>query len=115
MDSANPSKRTELRYAFAGWVLDQRNHELLAPSGKSIALTKNEYALLCALVSAPRRALTREHLLQTTRVHEDVYDRSIDVQILRLRRKLEDDPARPQLIRTKRGVGYILQADVTIL
>jgi len=115
MDSANPLKRTELRYTFNGWILDQRSRELLSPAGKRIALTKNEYALLSALVAAPRRALTREHLLQATRVHEDVYDRSIDVQVLRLRRKLEDDAASPRLIRTQRGVGYVLDADVTIL
>jgi DNA-binding response OmpR family regulator len=58
-------------------------------------------------LDAPQRPLTREHLLQATRVHEDVFDRSIDVQILRLRRKLEIDPSAPSMIRTERGLGYV--------
>jgi two-component system, OmpR family, response regulator len=56
--------------------------------------------------------LSREHLLQATRMHEDVFDRSIDVQILRLRRKLEVDPTHPQIIRTERGVGYLFALSV---
>jgi DNA-binding response OmpR family regulator len=71
-----------------------------------VALTKGEYALLIAFLDAPQRPLTREHLLQATRIHEDIFDRSIDVQILRLRRKLERDPSAPRLIQTERGVGY---------
>ena len=69
-------------------------------------LTKGEYALLVAFLAAPGRQLTREFLLQATRVHEDVFDRSIDVQVLRLRRKLEADPSSPGMIQTERGVGY---------
>jgi two-component system, OmpR family, response regulator len=66
-------------------------------------------------VQAPHRALSREHLLQATRVHEDVSDRSIDVQILRLRRKLEDDAQAPRFIKTERGVGYRFDVDVEVL
>ena len=58
-----------------------------------VVLTKSEYTLLTAFLDASQRVLSREHLLQATRIHEDVFDRSIDVQILRLRRKLELDPA----------------------
>jgi two-component system, OmpR family, response regulator len=65
-----------------------------------------------AFLDAPQRPLSREHLLQTTRVHEDVFDRSIDVQILRLRRKLENDPSAPRVIQTERGVGYVLAVAV---
>jgi DNA-binding winged helix-turn-helix (wHTH) protein len=72
-----------------------------------VTLTKGEYALLLAFLDAPRRPLSREHLLQATRVHEDVFDRSIDVQILRLRRKLERDPSMPSIIQTERGVGDV--------
>src|SRR5262249_11851831 len=61
---------------------------------------------------APQRPLSREHLLQSTRVHEDVFDRSIDVQILRLRRKLERDPSTPRVIQTERGVGYVFAVPV---
>ena len=95
------------RYRFAGWVLDRRVRRLTDPNGTPVALTKGEYTLLTAFVDAPQRPLSREHLLQATRIHEDVFDRSIDVQILRLRRKLEPDPSAPRLIRTERGVGYV--------
>jgi DNA-binding response OmpR family regulator len=61
-----------------------------------------------AIPTSLRRLLSRDHLLQATRVHEDVFDRSIDVQILRLRRKLERNPHAPRVIQTERGVGYVL-------
>lgn len=100
------------RYRFAGLLLDRRTRRLTNPSGTPVALTKGEYTLLTAFLDAPQRPLSREHLLQATRIHEDVFDRSIDVQILRLRRKLEPDPSRPQLIRTERGVGYVFMPAV---
>lgn len=95
------------RFGFGGWVLDRRTRQLTDPNGTPVALTKGEYALLTAFIDAPQRPLSREHLLQATRIHEDVFDRSIDVQILRLRRKLEFDPTTPRIIRTERGVGYV--------
>lgn len=95
------------RCRFGGWQLDRRLRRLADPGGRPVALTKGEYALLVAFLDAPQRPLSREHLLQATRVHEDVYDRSIDVQILRLRRKLEAAPGAPRLIQTERGVGYV--------
>jgi DNA-binding response OmpR family regulator len=70
------------RYKFGGWQLDRRTRRLTDPNGTEVALTKGEYALLTALLDAPQRPLSREHLLQSTRVHEDIFDRSIDVQIL---------------------------------
>jgi two-component system OmpR family response regulator len=93
-------------YRFENWHLDLRTRRLLNPDGVHVPLTKGEYALLVAFVSAPGRPLTREYLLQATRVHEDAFDRSIDVQVLRLRRKLEADPSAPRAIQTERGVGY---------
>ena len=96
------SRRSE----FGGWQLDRRLRRLVDPAGSRVSLTKGEYALLTAFLDAPQRPLSREQLLQATRVHEDIFDRSIDVQILRLRRKLEPDPSTPQIIRTERGVGY---------
>jgi two-component system OmpR family response regulator len=95
------------RCRFGGWQLDRRTRRLTDPNGTPVALTKGEYALLVAFVDAPQRPLSREFLLQATRVHEDVFDRSIDVQVLRLRRKLEADPSMPRVIRTERGVGYV--------
>jgi two-component system, OmpR family, response regulator len=100
---------------FGGWQLDRRLRRLTDPGGAAVSLTKGEYALLTAFLDAPQRPLSREHLLQATRVHEDVFDRSIDVQILRLRRKLERDPSAPQIIRTERGVGYVFALPVEAL
>jgi len=68
--------------------------------------------LFMALIDAPERPLSREYLLQATRLHEDIFDRSIDVQVLRLRRKLEADPKAPRVIKTERGVGYVFAIPV---
>jgi two-component system OmpR family response regulator len=100
------------RWRFSGWQLDRRTRRLTDPDGAPVALTKAEYALLTAFLDAPQRPLSREHLLQATRVHEDIFDRSIDVQILRLRRKLERDPSAPRMIQTERGVGYVFAVPV---
>jgi DNA-binding response OmpR family regulator len=100
------------RCLFCGWQLDRRTRRLTDPNGAPVTLTKGEYALLIAFLDAPQRPLSREHLMQATRMHEDVFDRSIDVQILRLRRKLERDPSAPRVIQTERGVGYVFAAPV---
>jgi DNA-binding response OmpR family regulator len=99
-------------YGFSGWRLNLRTRRLTDPNGADVALTKGEYALLVAFLNAPQRPLSREHLLQATRVHEDVFDRSIDVQILRLRRKLEQYACASQIIQTERGVGYVFAQQV---
>lgn len=110
-----PAREDEVRaYRFANWELNMRLHRLTAPGGENIALTNGEFSLLAAFLSAPQRVLTRDQLLDLSRLHStEVYDRSIDVQILRLRRKIEADPAKPQLIRTERGAGYVFSAPVT--
>src|SRR5262245_56326863 len=100
------------RFRFCGLQLDCQTRRLTDPAGAPVTLTKGEYALLIAFLDAPQRPLSREHLLQSTRVHEDVFDRSIDVQILRLRRKLERDPSAPRVIQTERGVGYVFAVPV---
>ncbi|MGO4128722.1 winged helix-turn-helix domain-containing protein [Inquilinus sp. YAF38] len=100
------------RVRFGGWVLDRRRHVLTDPAGSAVGLSKGEYALLVAFLDAPRRPLSRVQLLQATRLHEDIFDRSIDVQVLRLRRKLEAEPGAPRLIKTERGVGYMFTAPV---
>ncbi len=99
-------------YKFHGWRLERRDRKLVAPNEALVSLSKREYALLLAFLEAPQRPLTREHLLQATRIHEDVYDRSIDCQILRLRRKLEIDAREPRVILTERGVGYVFAVPV---
>jgi two-component system, OmpR family, response regulator len=111
--AAPPVDSKGTRYRFAGWELSLRTRRLTSPSGASVGLTIGEFSLLTAFLRAPQQVLSREQLLAATRVHdEEVYDRSIDVQILRLRRKLEVDPSAPELIRTERGVGYVFAAPV---
>jgi two-component system, OmpR family, response regulator len=110
--AAPQRESTQSRCRFGGWQLDRRARRLTDPNGAPVSLTKGEYALLIAFLDAPQRPLTREHLLQATRMHEDVFDRSIDVQILRLRRKLEADPSAPRVIQTERGVGYVFALPV---
>ena len=79
-------------------------------------LSNGEFSLLVAFCSAAQRVLSRDQLLGLSRLHNaEVYDRSIDVQILRLRRKIEADPAHPQLLVTERGAGYRFDAVVEVL
>jgi len=99
-------------YRFDGWKLERRGRRLVDPNEAPVPLSKGEYALLLAFLEAPQRPLTREHLLQATHIHEDIFDRSIDVQVLRLRRKLEIDPTTPRVIQTERGVGYVFAIPV---
>jgi two-component system, OmpR family, response regulator len=99
-------------YKFNGWQLELRTRRLTDPNGAHVRLTNGEYALLIALLDAPQRPLTREYLLQATHMHADILDRSINVQIVRLRRKLETDPIAPRFIKTFRGVGYMFALPV---
>jgi two-component system, OmpR family, response regulator len=112
--SFSDTKRSaaEGRSSFGSWHLDRRSRRLADSSGNQVPLSKGEYGLLLAFLDSPQRPLTREHLLQATRLHEDIFDRSIDVQVLRLRRKLEIDSAAPQIILTERGVGYVFALPV---
>ena len=102
---------------FAGWELDLRTRRLTSPGGERVDLTHAEFGLLTALLGAPERVLSRDQLLEMSHgvVDDDVFDRSVDVQVLRLRRKIESDPRHPQLIRTQRGAGYYLAAKVDSL
>jgi two-component system OmpR family response regulator len=98
---------------FAGWFLDLSARVLTDPAGRAVSLTNAEFLLLEALVGAPHRVLSREQLLERTRSFDaDVFDRTIDVLILRLRRKMESNPHAPRLIRTERGAGYVFDVDV---
>jgi len=105
-------KRQGGGYRFNGWRLERSGRRLVDPNETPVSLTKGEYALLLAFLEAPERPLTREHLLNATRVHEDIFDRSIDVQVLRLRRKLEIDPHATRMIQTERGIGYVFALPV---
>src|SRR5499426_4782438 len=100
-------------YRFRGWELNVRLRRLTTPAGATVVLTNSEFNLLAAFLAAPQRVLSREQLLSLSRLHNDeVYDRSIDVQVGRLRKKLEVEGARESLIRTERGAGYVFAAAV---
>ena len=99
-------------YLFSNWELNTGTRRLKAPAGEMVDLTNSEYALLVAFLRSPQRVLTRDQLLEASRLHDDIYDRSIDVQILRLRRKIEESPNQPNLIKTERGAGYYLNSSV---
>src|SRR5262249_27937985 len=100
-------------YRFSGWELNVRLRRLKTPAGETVTLTNSEFNLLAAFLAAPQRVLSRDQLLNLSRLHNDeVYDRSIDVQVGRLRKKLEPDTDGQQLIRTERGAGYVFVASV---
>ena len=103
-------------YRFDGWELNLLARRLTSPQGSRVDLSNGEFNLLLALCESPQRPLSRDRLLELSRMHgAEVYDRSIDVQILRLRRKIELDPSDPKFIRTERGVGYFFDASVNVI
>jgi two-component system, OmpR family, response regulator len=94
---------------FAGWCLDLRARRLSNRLGQDVALTGGEFDLLSTFARHPGRVLSRDFLLEATRGREAApFDRTIDVQVMRLRKKLEPDAAEPRLIKSVRGAGYIL-------
>jgi DNA-binding response OmpR family regulator len=102
------------RARFAGWTFDLSTRELLSPSGEDVRLTPGEFDLLVAFVTNAGQTLSRDRLLDLIRDRDaDAFDRTIDVRVGRLRRKLGDDPHSPQLIRTVRGGGYLFSPPVT--
>ncbi|HEX7438735.1 MAG TPA: response regulator transcription factor [Caldimonas sp.] len=102
------------RLCFAGWQLDAGARSLTGPRGQDVPLTSGEFDLLCTFATHPGRVLSRDFLLESTRGREAApFDRTIDVQVGRLRRKLEDDADEPQIIKSVRGAGYIFVAPVT--
>ena len=115
--AAEAAPRREIRaYRFGGFELNLRTRRLKRQDGRSINLTNGELNLLAALLAAPARILTRDQLLEASRVYDnEVYDRAIDIQVLRLRRKIEEDPAHPRYIVTERGVGYVFSASVEVV
>jgi len=94
-------------YRLPGWELNLRTRKLRARDGREVALSNGEFNLLAALLASANRVVTRDQLIEMSRRYDnEVYDRAIDVQILRLRRKIESNPAQPQIIVTERGAGY---------
>ena len=103
-----PVDRAAQRVPFGRCRLDLASHQLFDGDGREVAITSMEFDLLKAFAEHPGKALSRDRILTLTRNREwDPYDRSIDIRIARVRRKIELDPENPQLIRTVRGVGYM--------
>ena len=93
---------------FAGWTLDLARRHLRSPDDVAVTLTAGEYELLVAFVDHPQRVLSRDQLLDFTRGRSAApFDRSVDIQVSRLRRKIEPDPATPELVKTVRSGGYL--------
>lgn len=102
------------RLRFDRWTLEVGRRELVGPDGVAVPLSTGEFLLLSAFLDHPRLVLSRDQLLDLTRGREAApFDRSIDNQVLRLRRKIERDPKKPELIRTHWGGGYSLEAEVS--
>lgn len=105
--AAAPEMRDTAAIRFGHLILDTESHTLVDSDGKEIPLTSMEYDLLRAFANAPNRVLNREQLLDMAHDRNtDPFDRSIDVRIARIRRKIEKDPSKPQVIKTIRGAGY---------
>jgi DNA-binding response OmpR family regulator len=100
-------------YRFEGCELNLNTRRFITQDGREIVLSNGEFSILVVLLGAPDRILSRDQLLDLSRLHNDeVFNRSVDAQIMRLRRKIEIDPAAPRYIRTERGVGYMFGVPV---
>ena len=106
--TAAPTAAARASLRFAGWALDTAARTLTSPLQRDVALTSGEFDLLNTFVKHPGRVLSRDFLLEATRGRASgPFDRTIDVQVGRLRRKIEDDPENPQIIKSVRGAGYL--------
>lgn len=110
-------RRRVERFEFAGWVYDARSGEIISPEGYQVSLSRRETALLQVLLANPHIPLTREELVEAMDVtgsneDSDTSGRAIDVAVGRLRSKIEENPKRPKMLRTQRGVGYVFAVDV---
>jgi len=99
---------------FSGWRLDLGLRRLQSPQGLIVDLSAGEFDLLVAFAEHPQRVLSRDQLLDLTHGRAEApFDRSIDMQVSRLRHKIETDPREPELIKTVRGGGYVFTSIVT--
>jgi two-component system, OmpR family, response regulator len=108
------ARGSELRaLRFADFELNLRTRRLSRQDGRLVELSNSEFNLMAALLASPQHVMTRDQLIEASRVYDnEIYDRAIDVQIMRLRRKIEPDPSHPTYILTARGVGYSFNARV---
>jgi DNA-binding response OmpR family regulator len=112
--NAGEEDGTDETIRFSGWLLNCHRRELFSPDGQPVELSAGEFNLLVAFAERPNRILSRDQLLDIVYNREaNLFDRSIDVQIGRLRRKIEVDPKRPSLIKTVRGAGYMFNSSVS--
>ncbi|HYM30921.1 MAG TPA: response regulator [Candidatus Cybelea sp.] len=111
--SANAGARAGETLVFQGWRLDLLKRELRRPGGELVPLTSGEFELLSVFAHHPNRVLSRDQLMDLMKGREwAAYDRAIDTQVVRLRKKIEADPSQPVLIKTIRGAGYVLASAV---
>jgi two-component system phosphate regulon response regulator OmpR len=110
--AANPVESND-RISFEGWTLDLGRRELIAPDKTNMELTTGEFDMLAVFLRHPGRVLSRETLMDLTRGRNlEAFDRTIDAQIARLRKKIEADVANPQLIKSVRGIGYVFTGKI---
>jgi len=109
----NPMGAAAKMLAFEGWNLSVNKRDLYRENGDAVPLTSGEFELLHAFLSAPGRVLSRDFLLEQTKGRQmHAFDRSVDIQVSRLRNKIEVDPKNPQFIKTIRSGGYMFTAQV---
>ena len=110
-----PARNTSEVLVFEGWRLDVLRRELRRQTGDLVPLTAGEFELLCAFARHPNRVLNRDQLIDLVKGREwAAYDRGVDTQVMRLRKKIEPDPSNPRLIKTVRGAGYVFAAAVMV-
>jgi DNA-binding response OmpR family regulator len=110
---APPSTTSTGTYTFQGWVADPQTFELKNPVGDSCELTTTDFRLLMLFLNSPKRVLTRDRIMDELNGNEwTPYDRTIDNQVARLRKKIEVDSSEPKIIKTVRGIGYTFASDV---
>jgi two-component system, OmpR family, response regulator len=100
-------------FRFGDWELNLGTRRLTRKGGAEVLLTNAEFSILHAFLLRPRQVLSRDDLIVASRLHHDVYERTVDTTILRLRRKIEPDSRRPRFITTARGAGYVFDCEVT--
>jgi len=110
-ENLEPEKAKAFR--FAGWSLDVASRNLTSPEGIVVALSGTEFRLLRVFLAFPNRVMTRDQLIEAMEARDaGPFDRAIDVQVSRLRHRLQDDAREPQIIKTVRSQGYVLAAEV---
>ena len=113
-DTSDSESTDNTIYSFKGWKADASKHELITPDGTICEVTTTDFRLLLMFLNSPKRVLSRDHIMDQLNGQEWApFDRTVDNQVARLRKKIEADLTSPTIIKTVRGVGYMFAADVT--